>query len=377
MLRPARAWIEVDLDALRDNAAGLAAHTGCRLAPVIKADAYGLGAVAVARALEPLEPWGYCIATPAEGRALREAGIARPLLHCPPMLADEAETLQELGVQPAIGSDVAWHAWHRAGGGAWQLAIDTGMARAGVPWQDAARWAERVAGHPPAGVFTHFHSADVADDTMAEQERRFAAAVAALGRRPPLVHSDNSAAAARRPAGGGVGDLVRPGLFLYGVGTGATARIVPQPVVSLRARIVELHTVAAGETVGYGGHYVAPAPRTIATINVGYADGLRRSLGNRQHVLVRGRPVPIVGWVTMDMTMLDVTDTGAQIGDLVTLLGTDDAGRAAGLTLEHHAAAAGCSPYELLVALRLRLPVFHTSQGAAPGGALEREVAAV
>lgn len=355
-----RAWLEISLGAIRNNARALSAHGGTRLAPVLKADAYGLGATAVAKALEPLDPWGYCVATPDEGQALRQAGITRPILCCPPMHAAEAPAMVAHGLQPAIGTPQAFEAWQHAGGGDWQLAVDTGMVRAGVPWDRLHEWKSRLAAHPPAGVFTHFHSADVANETMADQEHRFAAALAELPKRPPLVHTDNSAAAARRAAGTATGSLTRAGVFLYGVGTGPTAQLAPAPVVSLRARTVELHDVATGDTVGYGGAYVAPGPRRIATVPVGYADGLRRGWGLEGHALVRGRRAPITGWVTMDMTMLDVTDCGAELGDVVTLLGTDPAAPSETRRVEDVAAEASCSPYELLVGLKLRLPrVYH------------------
>jgi alanine racemase len=351
-----RAWLTIDLAALRANAQALATHAGTRLAPVLKADAYGLGAPAVARALEPLDPWGYCVATPAEGADLRSAGITRPILCCPPMDPAEAPALVAADLQPAIGHREALHAFQRAGGTAWQLAVDTGMVRAGVPWETLHEWKPVLAAHPPTGIFTHFHSADVPDATMADQEHRFAAALAELPARPTLVHTDNSAAAARREPGTARGTVTRSGLFLYGVGTGPTARLHPRPVVGLKARIVELHEVATGDTVGYDGAYTAPGPRRIATVNVGYADGYRRALGNRGFMLVRGRRAPITGWVTMDMTMLDVTECGAELGDIATAIGTDDAAPGVSLGLEALAAHAQCSPYELLVALRLRLP---------------------
>lgn len=349
-----RAWLDVDLAALRRNAVRLAAHAGIPLAPVLKADAYGLGAVAVARALETVAPWGYCVATAGEGAALRAAGITRPILVCPPHLAGESAAVRDDGLLPAIGTREAFGDWQAAGGGPWHLSVDTGMQRAGVPWAQLDGWRDLLRAAPPAGVFTHFHSADVADATMAEQEHRFAAALAALPARPPVVHTDNSAAACRRA--GGSGSFVRTGVFLYGVATGPTARLAPEPVVSLRARVLELHDVAAGDTVGYGGAWVAPGPRRIATLPVGYADGLRRTMGNGGHVLLRGRRAPITGWVTMDMCMCDVTDAGVEPGDVATVIGADPRVPGGGLDVATVAASAGGSPYELLVGLGLRLP---------------------
>lgn len=353
-----RAWLDVDLAALRRNAVRLGAHAGVPLAPVLKADAYGLGAGAVARALEPLAPWGYCVATIAEGAALRAVGITRPILVCPPHLAGDSPAVREAGLIPAIGTREALADWRASGGGDWHLSVDTGMQRAGVPWAQVEGWRDLLRATPPAGVFTHFHSADVADGTMADQEHRFAAALAALPARPPLVHTDNSAAACRRADG--AGSFVRPGLFLYGVTPGPTARLAPEPVVSLRARVLELHDVGTGDTVGYGGAWVAPGPRRIATLPVGYADGLRRAMGQGGHVLVRGRRAPITGWVTMDMCMCDVTDAGVEPGDIATVLGVDARAPGDALDVATVAAWAGGSPYELLVGLGLRLPRHYT-----------------
>ena len=137
--------------------------------------------------------------------------------------------------------------------------------------------------------------------------------------------------------------------------------LTPQPVVAVRARVVEIRTIAAGETVSYGGTWRAPDTRRIATLPLGYADGYRRALGNHAHVLVHGRRAPVVGVVTMDMTMVDVTDAPCEVGDVVTLLGRDG-GEA--IDVMQLAAAGSLSPYELLTGLRLRLPRRYTGQEA-------------
>ncbi len=352
----APAWVEIDVAALRRNAERLMSHTGRPLAPVLKADAYGLGAIPVAAALEPLAPWGYCVATLDEAAQLRHGGVLRPVLVCPPLDEPQLADAVALGVRPAIGRLELLEAWRRAGGGPWHLAVDTGMLRAGARWDRLHGWRNALREAPPEGAFTHFHSADVADDTMADQEHRFAAALAEMPARPALVHTDNSAAAARRSPGTARGSFSRTGLFLYGVSTGPTAQLTPEPVVSLRARIVEIHEAAAGDTVGYAGAWTASGPRRIATVPVGYADGYRRSLGNRGVALLRGHEVPIAGWVTMDMTMFDVTAAEGQVGDVVTLIGRDAETAGTGLGIERLASLAECSPYELLVSLALRLP---------------------
>jgi alanine racemase len=346
-----RAWVDIDLGALRQNAAAIARRAGVPIIPMIKADAYGLGASEVARALEALSPWGYGLATVDEGEALRAAGIERPLLICTPLLPDELSRARAAHLTPALGDPAAIRAWQANGGGAWHLSIDTGMHRAGVPWRQMDSVRDLAAAAPPEGAFTHFHSADRNDGSNDEQERRFREAVGQLAARPRFLHTENSAALQRRERS--EWDLVRPGVALYGVSTGEHVRWTPHPVVHVRARIAELRTVPDHETVSYGATYRAIGERRVATLPLGYADGYRRALSNRGVVLVHGRAVPVAGIVTMDMTMIDVTGVDCAVGDVVTLIGTD--GDTA-LSVERVAwDAEMMSPYELLTGLRGRL----------------------
>jgi alanine racemase len=345
----ARAWVEVDLGALQRNGRAIAERAGVPLLPMVKADGYGLGAIAAARALEPLDPWGFGVATIDEGRALRAAGVARPIVLFTPLLHEEHDAAREAALVPSLGDRVSIERWG-AGGGAWHLAIDTGMTRSGVRWSEVGALAELLRTHPPGGAYTHFHSAERNDGSMIEQESRFRAALAALPARPPLVHAENGAAVARRAPS--PWDLVRPGVFLYGVGSGAGARLEPEPVVAVRARVVDIHEIGEGETVSYEASYRAVGPRRIATLALGYADGYRRALSNRGSALLGGRRVPVAGVVTMDMTMLDVTGVPCAIGDVATLVGSDGP---ASLPLEEVARTADVSPYELLTGLRQRL----------------------
>ena len=353
----ARAWLDVDLGALQANAACLRARAGVPLVPMVKADGYGLGAVAVARALLAAgDPWGFGIATVEEGRELREARVGTRLLVFTPLLECEFARAHALGLTPTLhrGDDVrAWAAL--SGGAAWHLAIDTGMARAGVRWGAIGEdLLDAVAAHPPEGACTHFHSADRDDGSRAVQTVRFLEAVERLPARPRLLHAENSPAV--EAAGASPWDLVRPGVFLYGVST-ATARTaaspVPAPVAHLRARVVDLRDVEAGEGVSYGATSRAERPRRIATVAAGYGDGYRRALSDRGAAILRGHVVRVAGLVTMDMTLLDVTGTPCAIGDVATLVGAAD-GRL--LTVADVAARAELSPYELLTGLALRVP---------------------
>ena len=343
-----RAWVDVDLGALQRNAVAIAARAGVPLLPMVKADAYGLGAVAVAHALESVDPWGFGVATVEEGAELRDAGIGRRIVVFNPLDGDELAEARHHDLTPALSRPEAIAAWRRQGSRPWHLAIDTGMSRSGVRWDAVQTIRDVVADSPPEGAFTHFHSADRNDESVDRQETRFRQAVAGLPRRPAVLHIENGAAVEHR--GRSSWDLVRPGIFLYGVGCGGG--IVPEPVVHLRARIAELRTVHDGETVSYLASYRAVGTRTIATLTIGYADGLRRSLSNRGSAIVRGRVVPIAGIVTMDMTMVDVTDVPCEIGDTATLIGRDGSVL---LDLGGVAHVGDLSPYELLTGLRSRM----------------------
>ena len=347
-----RAWVEIDLGALLRNGERVAQHTAIPLLPMVKADAYGLGAVHVARALESLEPWGYGVATVAEGEELRRAGIERPIVMFTPMLPEDFDAARRSRLTPALGHADAIAAWSTSRL-PWHLAIDTGMNRAGAPWNAVAGLRDAIAAAPPEGAFTHFHSAEHADGSRARQEQRFARALAELPVRPKIVHAENSPALARRGKDyAWKWTVARPGIFLYGVGSGAGAEVEPEHVVSLRARVVDVRCVDDGETVSYSATYRAAGRRRIATLGIGYADGYRRALSNVGKALLHGRVVPVVGLVTMDMTMLDVTDIPCEIGDVATLIGRDGDEL---LNVAAVAAAGDLSPYELLTGLRSRL----------------------
>jgi alanine racemase len=351
-----RAWVEIDLGALCRNGAAVAARAGVPLLPMVKADGYGLGGLRAALALESLEPWGYGVATITEGDELRRGGITRPIVVFTPILRTEIDALRRGDLTPALGEPAVIESWARTGR-PWHLQIDTGMSRAGMPWDAVAAHRDLLARAAPDGVFTHFHSAELEDGSRDVQERRFDAALSALPSRPALVHAENGPAVERRAPSRW--SLCRPGVFLYGVAGVEGGPLVPEPVVSMRARIVELRTVPAGETVSYDATWRADGPRRIATVPVGYADGYRRSLSNRGEALLRGQRVPVAGRVTMDMTMFDVTETDAALGDVVTLLGREGGDV---ITVGALAAAAELSPYEVLTGLKLRLPRRYASE---------------
>jgi alanine racemase len=356
MLTSARAWVEVDLGALRRNGAALANRARVPLLAVIKADGYGLGAVRVAGALDLLTPWGFGVATVAEGVELRDAGVSRPILVLSPVLPDEYDAIRAAGLRPSLGSARAIAEWTSSGGGAWHLSVDTGMNRAGISWTEVESLRDALGRAQPEGAYTHFHSADANHESVSEQLRRFRCALESLPARPKYLHAENSPALERGTAS--PWDLARPGVFLYGVGGGDGATMSPEPVAHLRARVIDLRTVPDGETVSYGATWRARGTRRVATLGIGYADGYRRALSNRGAVLLNGKRAPVAGIVTMDMTMVDVTDVPCEVGDVATLIGRDGDDV---LTVDEVAATAQILSYELLVGLKLRVPRIYVS----------------
>lgn len=348
--RDTRAWVEVDLAAVVENARFLTARSGARLLPVVKANAYGVGAVAVSRALEVLDPWGYGVATVAEGVELRAAGITRPILVFLPARPERFATLHASQLIPTLGDAAALREW-RSAGGPFHLEIDTGMSRTGVRWDEVAALADVLDTPDFDGCFMQFHSADAQDGSADAQLTRFHDALGRLRRRPRLIHVANSAAALRGAAF--AADAIRPGLFLYG-GEPADWLPAPTPVVSLRAQVCAVRQLRAGEGVSYGGTWTAAADTTIATVAIGYGDGLTRGFARRGgQMLVRGKACPVVGVVTMDFTMIDAGSGPVAVGDTATLIGSD--GDAA-ITLSEVARRSDRVQWEVLTSLGARLP---------------------
>jgi alanine racemase len=338
-----RAWADVSLGALVANARTVAAVSGARLLPMVKANGYGVGAVAVARALEGVDPWGYGVATVEEGAELRAAGISRPILVFSPLAPLLVRHHLRHELTPVIGDRDALEAWCAAGVAPFHVEIDTGMSRTGVRWDEAPAWSDSLAAASGwEGVFTHFHSAEEDPGSVAPQWERFLALLARLPVRPPLVHAANSAVALRGRTY--AADLVRPGIFLYG-GTAAEHR--PEPVVRLQAQVVATRTLRRGESVSYGATWRATRDTRVATLGLGYADGVLRSLGNKGLVELGGRVVPILGRVTMDFVMVEAADA-VSVGDVAVVFG--------GLvSLDEQARRAGTISYELLTAMGPRV----------------------
>lgn len=383
-----RAWVEVNVDALRANYETVRRTVGARPAiiPMVKADGYGLGAARVVRALDPLGPWGYGVATAEEGVALRRLGVRRPILVVSPMSMAAAECAGAAGLTASVSDVGGLDGWaevaRRHGPLDFHVEIDTGMGRAGFDWRETAQWAEPVRSRVSerlrwTGVYTHFHGADAAEPTATiTQWQRFQDAVAQLpvSREDLMVHAANSAAALRFPEL--AADAVRPGIFLYGgdpvsdadgvsdahptrhASHGDPGRVAgvprPRPVARLRARITLIREMPPGSTVGYGATHVSRGWERWATIGIGYGDGYPRRMSNGAAALVNGRRSPLVGRISMDMSVVDITAVpGVTIGDTVTLIGCDGDEH---ITLEDVARKAGTISYEILTGFTPRLP---------------------
>ena len=358
--------LRVDLSAITHNARRLAEIAGVPLMAVIKADAYGHGAEMVARAALDGGAAALGVATVGEALRLRDAGLEAPILALGYTDPDNAEAIArraitcsifdaEVGAQlaeaaRAIGREIVVH-----------VKVDTGMGRLGAQPEDVLPLLRALADMPGLtveGLYTHFATADSADETFTrEQIDCFDALlleVTAAGLRPPIVHAANSAGTLRHPRARY--DLVRCGIALYGLDpdpdTPKPADF--QPALSLVTRVAQVKDLPAGASVSYGRRWYAAHPSRIATLPIGYADGVRR-VPAWQEALVGGQRAPIVGRICMDYCMLDVTDIpGVARGDEVVMFGRQGNER---ITVEEVAGWLGTIPYEVTCALSDRVPM--------------------
>lgn len=363
----------VDLEALRNNVraiAGLldqgAAASGRpvpRIIGVVKANAYGHGAGAVARGLEDEGVAMLACADVDEGVALRESGARGPILVFGALGVSDLQGVFTHRLTPTISTPWAGRALADAAAArgtvlGCHVKIDTGMNRLGLRHDNLGRTLPAILGAAALrveAIYTHFATADdPASDHFHEQQTNFALArraAADLGLRAPRVHAANSAALLRDERVWF--DAVRPGLLLYGiVPPPLMTTLTLEPALSLHSRIVAVKGVRDGEAVGYGQSFRAEGPRTLAVVPAGYADGLDGRLANRGAVLVRGRRVPIVGRVSMDMLTIDVTGLDVSPGDEVVLLGRQGDQR---IDVREVAATIGAIPWELLCRLGARI----------------------
>ena len=378
---PDRTYVKIDLAAIRANMEAMHQNIapGTKMAAVIKTDGYGHGAAAIARALEPLPYlWGYCTATFEEARALREAGVEKPVLILGYTFPACYEEEARLGIRPAVFREDQLSALSDAAKKAGvtfpvHVAVDTGMSRIGITPDDRGlsfvKKALETPGIQVEGIFTHFAKADMLspDPTMTQAQafRHFTDRIEQeLGYRVPIRHCDNSAGLIRFPENDM--DLVRAGITLYGLWP---SEEVPKDIVSLQpalswySRGVFVKDLPAGRAVSYGGTFVTDKTTRVATISVGYGDGYPRSLSNKGYVLIRGKRAPILGRICMDQLMADISDIpGAAEGDLVTLIGTDGSET---ITCEALGDLSGRFNYELVCDINPRVPrVYENGQDA-------------
>ncbi len=363
----------IDLDAISANFSAVRRKTGVSVMAVVKADAYGHGAVQVARRLEEQCAF-FGVSSILEALELRRAGLTKPILILgyTPVSAFQIAIRED--IRPAIFhfSDAVALSEAAAAEGKTALfhfAVDTGMSRIGFqPTQEAAELCAKIAALPglqAEGLFSHFATADCADLSRARRQAelfdRFDEMLKANGVRIPIRHLNNSAGLMNFDRHY---EMVRAGIVLYGMYPSDEVSVnllELRPSLQWFSRITHVKTLPPGREISYGGDYVTQRETTVATIPVGYADGYRRSLSGKFHVLIHGRKAPILGRICMDQLMVDVTGIpGAEVGSRVTLVGRDGAER---ITMEEISAAAGSFNYEFACGISRRIPRNYVSGG--------------
>ena len=370
-------WAEIDLDALTSNLHVVKNRVGpdVRVMAVVKANAYGHGAAECARRLawEGVDWFG--VALPEEGISLRQAGISEPILCLAGFWEGQAAACIQERLVPVVYRLDLIEALDRAAREAGiftdvHLKVDTGMGRLGVRFDEIDEFVSALQKFEHIrvdGLMTHFAAADdpsceLLTDQQLERFQRVFTLLHDRGYRPTYRHLANSAAIFRQPAAWG--NMVRPGGVLYGL----WRDVLPDsnelhkllPVISLNSRITLLKWVPAGETIGYGCTFEASRNTLVATLPVGYHDGYPRGLSNRAHVIVRGQYAPVVGRISMDLTIIDVTNVaGVELGDQATLLGRFRGGGGGGsltIPVEDLARTVGTLSYEVTCGISGRVP---------------------
>ncbi|MBE5883159.1 MAG: alanine racemase [Lachnospiraceae bacterium] len=374
-----RTYVEVDLDAIIENMCNLkrkvSEHT--QMIGVIKTDGYGHGCVPIAHSLEPLDfMYGFAVATAEEAHILRLAGVKKPIMMLGYAFPDSYEMLVREEIRPAlfrgdtleelveaarrVGKPVKVH-----------VKVDTGMGRIGItPDEEGLAFVKKLMEYQEIeieGIFTHFARADEMDKTTAYKQlncfQNFITMLEErLGLQIPVKHCSNSAGIIELPEANM--DVVRAGISLYGLRPSeevSEASVSLRPALSWYSTIVYCKTIHKGQSVSYGGCFTAEKDTRVATIPVGYGDGYPRALSGKGYVLIHGRKAPILGRVCMDQFMVDVTEIpGAQEGDRVTLIGTDEAER---ISAELLGAISGRFNYELVCDISKRVPRVYVQSG--------------
>ena len=363
----------VDLTALTHNLSQFRQilSPGCDVMAVVKANAYGHGAIETSRTLIQHGVTRLAVFSTEEGMALRQAGITVPIVVLGPVFQEQfgdifASQLTPVVSDPSMLTALAQAAASRAIPYPIHLKIETGMGRLGLT---QAELVALISAHkfPPSlrveGLMTHLADTDGSNsDATEEQLRRFRDALKIIlkeGFHVPLIHVSNSCGAVRFPSAHF--SLVRPGIMLYGYHTLPSTVETPdlRPVLSLKTRIAQLRTIQPGETVSYNRTFTARRPTRIAVLPIGYANGLSRQLSNRGAVLIRGQRAPIAGLVCMDMVMVDVTEIpGTAVGDETILIGRQGNDE---ITASEIAKWTDTIPYEVLCAISPKIPRLYLS----------------
>ena len=366
-------YVTIDLDSIAANFRAIREKAGVPVMAVVKADAYGHGAIQVARHLQDQCAF-FGVSSMLEALELRQAGLDTPILilgHTPPSAF--AAAVRE-GIRPTIfryedAVILSQEAARQGKSAPFHFAVDTGMSRIGFQaTEEDADICARIARLPgliPEGLFSHFATADCADLTAAQEQARlfdrFCEMLRQRGVEVKIRHLDNSAGLMNFS---NHYDMVRAGIIIYGMYPSeevAPALLPLKPALCWHSRISHIKLLEPGRAVSYGGTFVTARPTLIATVPVGYADGYRRNLSNRFYALIRGEKAPILGRICMDQMMVDVTDIpGVQLDDDVVLVGGD--GKQA-ITMEQIAAQADSFNYEFVCGISRRVPRFYYQDG--------------
>lgn len=378
-VRPTRA--EIDLGAIGHNlqvveralaatdGAGSRSAVRSRVLAVIKADAYGHGAVPVARHLQSLGVGGFCVSLVEEALELRDAGVTCDILVTSGVYGDAHRELLRRRITPVVYRHEHLADFARVASAPFgvHLKVDTGMGRLGVRWDELVTFLQGWKRYPQArldALMTHFACADSDADFTAQQLRRLKQALEVAqryGHQPRCLHAANSAAVLVHPASHL--DRVRPGVALFGASPIASQSFDLRPALRWVTRIIDVRSLASGDSVGYGATFRAARACRIATVAVGYGDGLLRALSNCGSMLVQGVRCPIVGRVSMDLTTLDVSAVAtARVGDVAVILGRQGDQR---IDAEEVGATAGTIAYEVLTNISRRVPRYYVGEDSA------------
>jgi alanine racemase len=370
-------WADVSLETLQENFRVVQKHVGAgvNICAVVKADAYGHGAVECSRALEAEGAKWFGVTSLDEAIPLRDNGLRGRILLMTGFWRGEEEEIARLRLTPTVWEPGQVELLEKAAsklglpGLPLHLKVDTGMGRLGVAPEDLPKIIHALESSPHLvleGLSTHLASSEVLDAPSVEEQLKAFSEVQRLlreaGLQPAILHAANTSALISRSQTWNT--MVRPGLALYGYYlpferagrevSGSGLRLAVKPVLTWKTRILSLREMRANQALGYGGTYVTKAPARIAILPVGYADGLNRQLSSRGRVIVREHYAPIVGRISMDLTLVDVTGLpGIAVGDEVILLGSSD-----GLQFgaREHAELANTIPYEILCGISKRVP---------------------